>query len=98
MIEGVLAVNLDQRMLALNLAAADMLLADASAAVGQHLAEVIRNIELARFVAHVLAADGPLEREIVLRNALGRPLRPRPRRSVWTPPAGGSAQCWCCRT
>ncbi len=72
MIEGVLAVDLDQRVLALNLAAADMLLADASAAVGQHLAEVIRNIELARFVAHVLAADGPLEREIVLRDALGQ--------------------------
>ncbi len=68
MLEGVLAVDEEERVLKLNEAAARLLRVDAARAEGRPLQEVARNADLHRFVARVLASRTPQEGEFVLRD------------------------------
>jgi two-component system, OmpR family, phosphate regulon sensor histidine kinase PhoR len=67
MVEGVIAVDTDERVIALNQAAAGLLGADRGAAVGRSIQEIARNPELQRAVAETLAGSSPVERELTLR-------------------------------
>jgi two-component system phosphate regulon sensor histidine kinase PhoR len=72
MVEGVLAVDLDQRILNLNQAAADFLLLRRRDALGRAIMEVVRNVELQDFVTLAVTSgqdEGLLERDIPLRRA-----------------------------
>jgi two-component system phosphate regulon sensor histidine kinase PhoR len=66
MVEGVIAVDSDRRVIRLNEAAADMLGVDGEAVYGRTLTEAVRNVLLERFVAQVLETGRPLEAELVL--------------------------------
>jgi two-component system phosphate regulon sensor histidine kinase PhoR len=67
MIEGVLALDMDERILHLNRAAADLLQIRFEQVQGARIQEVVRKADLQRFVARTLASPSPLEGEIVLR-------------------------------
>jgi two-component system phosphate regulon sensor histidine kinase PhoR len=67
--EGVLAIDPDERILKLNAAAASLLKVDAERAQGRSVYEVIRDANLLRFIGAVLASAQPLEEEIVLWDA-----------------------------
>jgi two-component system phosphate regulon sensor histidine kinase PhoR len=66
MMEGVIAVDRDTRILSLNRTAAALLSADPGTAQGKILQEVVRNRELQRFVTQALESAGPVEGEIIL--------------------------------
>jgi two-component system phosphate regulon sensor histidine kinase PhoR len=66
MVEGVIAVDSRQRLLSLNQAGARLIGVDAELAQGRKLPEVVRNRELQRLVAGVLAGRETMEEEIVL--------------------------------
>jgi len=66
MVEGVLAVDREQRLISLNQAAADLLSIDQEFAQGQNILEIIRNIELQRFITATLSSNEPVEGEIEL--------------------------------
>lgn len=66
MIEGVLTLAPDGRVQELNQAAARLLDCPAEQVRGRELQEVARNFDLQRFIASALAADDPLETELVL--------------------------------
>ena len=68
MIEGVLAVDAQERLIRLNQTAARFIGVDPQRAQGRLLQEVVRNIELQQLVANVLAAQKPQEDEILLHN------------------------------
>jgi two-component system phosphate regulon sensor histidine kinase PhoR len=72
--EGVLAVDPQQRVISLNKAAAELLESD-DAAIGRSLQEVIRNVDLRRFVGESLVANHPIESDIVLHGEPGRVLQ-----------------------
>ncbi|MEI6168858.1 MAG: ATP-binding protein [bacterium] len=67
MVEGVLAVDLAERVLLINPAACHLLGLKPDEARGRHILETVRNIELQEFLGVTLAAPGPTERVIVLR-------------------------------
>ena len=66
MMEGVLAVDGQERVIELNLAAARLLRVESSRALGRPLAEVARDADLRRFVGGVLAARASREGEFRL--------------------------------
>ncbi len=66
MIEGVLAVDGDGRILDLNAAAGRLLELAPEQALGRSIQETVRNPSLQTFMADTLSAAGPLEAEIVL--------------------------------
>ncbi len=66
MIEGVVAVDTDERVITMNEAAAHLLRADRTAAVGRSVQEVVRNHAFERVVADTLAGGAPVERELTL--------------------------------
>jgi len=66
MVEGVLAVDRGERVMALNAAGAALLGVDARHATGRSIQEVARNADLQRFVADVLASGEPVERDIAM--------------------------------
>jgi len=68
MVEGVLAVDNEERVLSLNTAASGLLKINPDEAKGRTLHEIVRNIDLQRFVARVLSTMEPAEEEIVLRD------------------------------
>ena len=68
MVEGVLAVDREERFLRLNNAAAGLLDIDPARAVGRSIQEVVRNTALQEFVARTLASASPVQGEIVLRS------------------------------
>ena len=68
MVEGVLAVDAGERLLRLNQAAARLLGVEPGRAEGRMLLEIVRNTELQRLVAAVLATHRPAEGQIVLRS------------------------------
>jgi two-component system phosphate regulon sensor histidine kinase PhoR len=72
MVEGVVAVDREERVISLNQAARDMLGAGEGAVEGRALQEAARNVLLERFVRHVLDEDEPVEGEIVLHNGKER--------------------------
>lgn len=77
MIEGVLAVNLEERITAVNNAAAQLLGIDRARAIGRAVREEARDADLNRFVARSLAESQPVEAEIVLRGAEEKNIRLR---------------------
>ncbi len=67
MIEGVLAVDLDEKIISYNRAAAVMLGIDVQGAVGRSIQEVVRNTAVQQFVAQAVGSETPLQDDLVLR-------------------------------
>ncbi|MDD4050378.1 MAG: ATP-binding protein [candidate division Zixibacteria bacterium] len=65
MVEGVVAVDREERIISLNQAARRMFAVASEDVSGRFLHEIIRNSDLHRFVGQVLSGDGPAERELV---------------------------------
>jgi two-component system, OmpR family, phosphate regulon sensor histidine kinase PhoR len=72
MAEGVLAVDMDQRVISVNAAAAKLLGAQPAEIEGRGLQEVVRNADLQRFVTNALLCRQPIEGNLVLRHARDR--------------------------
>ncbi len=66
MVEGVLALDMEERVIHFNKAAANLLGVDPSQAEGQPIAEVARRADLQRFIRCTLESLDPMEGEIVL--------------------------------
>lgn len=77
MAEGVLAVDMDSRVISLNRAACRMLDVDAANSVGRAVQEVIRNADLQKLVASALSASQPVEGDFTLHGAGDRFLQAR---------------------
>ncbi len=63
MVEGVLAVDNDERLITVNHAAADMLHIERDNVQGRSIQEVVRNTALQQFVTRALTASEPVETE-----------------------------------
>jgi len=68
MIEGVLAVDTDERVINMNEAASQLLALNASEARGRSIHEVARSAELQRLVRRVLSQEGPVETDLIIRS------------------------------
>ncbi|HTQ39145.1 MAG TPA: ATP-binding protein [Pirellulales bacterium] len=66
MVEGVLAVDSEQRVITLNSAAAGLIGSSQADLRGRNLQEVLRNADLRRFVERALESPDPIEDDIVL--------------------------------
>jgi two-component system phosphate regulon sensor histidine kinase PhoR len=66
MVEGVIALNKEERVISINQAAADMFETNTSTAQGRSIQEVVRNSDLQNFVKNALSRAEPEERDIVL--------------------------------
>jgi two-component system, OmpR family, phosphate regulon sensor histidine kinase PhoR len=66
MVEGVLAVDSEQRVITLNSAAAQLIGSHQADLQGRNLQEMLRNADLRRFVARALESPDPIEDDIVL--------------------------------
>jgi two-component system phosphate regulon sensor histidine kinase PhoR len=75
MVEGVLAVDTEERIISLNMAAGRLLGANPKEMEGRNLQEVVRNADLRRFVASALVCKRPVEGDVVLRSARERVLQ-----------------------
>jgi two-component system phosphate regulon sensor histidine kinase PhoR len=64
MVEGLLAVDLDERLLSLNQAACRLLSLELDKAQGRTLQEVVRNRELQRLVSEVLSRQLPVAKDL----------------------------------
>ena len=80
--DGVLAVDEQEHLIILNASAGRLIGIDPGKALGRNIQEVVRNSDLQKFVADVLAREGPARAEIVLEgegeqflDAHGAPLR-----------------------
>jgi two-component system phosphate regulon sensor histidine kinase PhoR len=71
MVEGVVAVDRQGRILSLNRAAATILRVDASLVIGRSIEEVVRNSALQSFVHDALRSNQARQAEIELRNVDG---------------------------
>jgi two-component system phosphate regulon sensor histidine kinase PhoR len=67
MVEGVLAVDTDERVIAVNAAAARLLDTDPAMAEGKAIQEIVRNPDLQHVVAQTLGGHRPVEADIVMR-------------------------------
>jgi two-component system phosphate regulon sensor histidine kinase PhoR len=66
MMEGVIAVDADERIIIMNSAAAKMFGCDLSAVQGRIIQEAVRNSHLQKFVSETLSGEKPVEKEIVI--------------------------------
>jgi two-component system phosphate regulon sensor histidine kinase PhoR len=66
MIEGVIAVDREERIISMNQAAAAMFSCDIAHARGRGIQEVVRNTVLHEFVKNALISQEPVEKDIVL--------------------------------
>ena len=66
MVEGVLAIDLDEKILRLNAAAAKQLGLDPDKDVGRPLRELLRKADLLRFIERALAGHQAIEGEVML--------------------------------
>ncbi|MBW1784258.1 MAG: PAS domain-containing protein [Deltaproteobacteria bacterium] len=64
MIEGVMAFDMEERILSMNQAAAEILKCDLSTARGRNIQEVVRNTALHQFVSDTLSARDSIEADI----------------------------------
>ena len=71
MVEGVIAVDADERLITVNRAAARMLGFAQESARGRTIREIVRNVDLQRFVSETLSVDNPREGNVVLREEGG---------------------------
>ena len=69
MVEGVMAVDADERVISMNHSARQMLGVSVAAVEGKSIQEVVRNGQLQQFVARAIAGPSPVEEEIVLRGS-----------------------------
>ncbi len=69
MVEGVIAVDRDERVMTINQAATRLLNVAPDTAIGASLQAVVRSPALHRLVADALHASGPVEGEVVVRSA-----------------------------
>ena len=93
MVEGVLAIDADERLLRMNDAAARLLGVDAGRAEGRSLPEIVRSIDLHKLVAAVISTQQPVEGEVVLRDREPRYLHVQAPCSA-TLPKAAAAPCW----
>jgi two-component system phosphate regulon sensor histidine kinase PhoR len=75
MVESVVAVDTDERVIGLNRAAAELFGVDEAKAHGKPLPELIRNPEIQTLAAAALASDRPVEGEITIYGAEERVLQ-----------------------
>lgn len=68
MVEGVLAVDAEERIISINQAAGKLIGVNPNEVQGRTIHEVVRNPHLLRFVARALMSMWPIEGEIVFRN------------------------------
>jgi two-component system phosphate regulon sensor histidine kinase PhoR len=68
MVEGVLAVDNDERLIGINKAAAKLIGVNKDKVQGRILQEVLRNIDLQQSIRTILSTQQPVEREIVIHN------------------------------
>jgi two-component system phosphate regulon sensor histidine kinase PhoR len=66
MVEGVVAVDADERLISMNRAAAEMLGVERGRVEDRAIQEAVRNSELQDFVAGILSGSGPAERDLTL--------------------------------
>lgn len=66
MLEGVIAMDADQKLISINRAAARFLGLDAEEATGRNILEVMRNSDLQRLVAKTFVVGEPVEGEVTL--------------------------------
>ncbi|MBK7142361.1 MAG: HAMP domain-containing protein [bacterium] len=66
MIEGVIAVDTEERLLIVNRAASELLQINADTARGRTIQEVVRNTDLLRLIDSTLATNAPTEGEIAM--------------------------------
>ena len=66
MAEGVIAVDSEGHVVSVNKAAAGLLGIDASSANGRSIEEVVRNIDIQRFLQQIIESSAPIEADIVL--------------------------------
>lgn len=66
MVEGVIAVDMEERVISMNHAAARMFGCDLTKAQGRSIQEVVRNTVLQQFVKNALSSQEAVEMEIVL--------------------------------
>ncbi len=66
MVEAVLAIDLDERIISMNHAAADLLDISPEQAIGRRIQEVIRNAQVHRFVSKTLESSVTVEGDITL--------------------------------
>ena len=64
MIEGVIALDMEEHVIGMNQAAAEILCCDLSEAQGRSIQEVVRNTALHEFVRETILADKPVEKDI----------------------------------
>lgn len=69
MVEGVLALDTDERIIHLNRAAADLFHVDPEVVEGRRIQEVLRKADLQRFVERALSSRSTVEGEVVLHGA-----------------------------
>ncbi|MEX0887662.1 MAG: ATP-binding protein [Phycisphaeraceae bacterium] len=67
MIEGVIAIDLEERIISLNEAAGELLGIDVPAAVGRPIQVAVRNVALQRFVDRTIQKGVALQEEITMR-------------------------------
>jgi two-component system phosphate regulon sensor histidine kinase PhoR len=66
MVEGVIAIDVDERVISINEAAAHLLDLDPVACIGRPVQEVARNPELQRFASDALASETAIEGDLTL--------------------------------
>jgi two-component system phosphate regulon sensor histidine kinase PhoR len=66
MVEGVIAVDTDERVISMNNAAATMFVCSPSKAQGRTIQEVVRNTVLQQFVKETISTQKPIEKDFVL--------------------------------
>jgi two-component system phosphate regulon sensor histidine kinase PhoR len=71
MVEGVLAVDTAERIIRLNRAAARLIGVPAGEVQGRSIQEVVRKVDLQRFVRQILQEEGPVEGDLVMRGNEG---------------------------
>lgn len=72
MVEGVIAVDQDERIITLNRAAAKLLGVDRDPAAGLSIQEAVRNPDFHQIIAETLAGDAPVERDLTIHSDSGR--------------------------
>ncbi len=77
MVEGVLAVDPQERVISLNRAAAELIGSPQAEVLGRNLHEVLRNADLRRFASQALGSDESIEDDVVLHGDADKTLRIR---------------------
>ncbi|HIJ78777.1 MAG: ATP-binding protein [Desulfobulbaceae bacterium] len=72
MVEGVITVDNNERILSINLAGARLLGVNPDAIKGKNTLEAVRNIELQRFVSRAITSPATIESEITITDNNGR--------------------------